>query len=220
MEPPKPSKNETTEGETSKILSFKIMNQEVKDQNFLVDLIVEEDNLLIHMKSYESKIKLKYESKFALSGLLKINKYFKLFDTLEEIAQNINDLNKKNLISVLKNHNDNYDFILNLELNKEKIQIKLELLYKDNNQLIEIIEIFHSLEKENKELKESLNEYKTKLERNEMQLNQLLKLHKMNSSIMFEIDELNLVTNEIEKQMNKKVNCLKQFIKGQKMEKV
>ena len=145
---------------------------------------------------------------------MKINKYFKLFDTLEEIAQNINDLNNKNLISILKNHNDNYDFILNLELNKEKIQIKLELLHKDNNQLIEIIEIFHSLEKENKELKESLKEYKTKLERNEMQLNQLLKLHKMNSSIMFEIDELNLVTNEIEKQMNKKVNYLKQLYKG------
>ena len=50
-------------------------------------------------------------------------------------------------------------FFLNVELNKEKIRIKLELLFKDNNQLIQISQILNSLEKENKELKESLNEY-------------------------------------------------------------
>ena len=166
------------------------------------------------MKSFEINIQWKYENKFTLYELLKIHKYFKLFDTLEEIAQNINDLNEKNLVSIRKNHKDNYELILNVELNKEKIEIKLELLYKDNNQLIEISQIFNSLEKENKELKASLNEYKEKLERNEMALNKLLKLHKMNSSIMFEIDEMDLVMNEIEKQMNKKVNYLKQLYKG------
>ena len=72
----------------------------------------------------------------------------------------------------------------------------------------------HSLEKENKELKESLLEYKSKFERNEKILNQLLKLHKMNSTIMLEIDEFELVTNQIEKNMSKKVNYLKQLYKG------
>ncbi len=199
MEPPKPLKIETTTGRNTKIISFKIMSQEEKDQYFLIDLILGEDNLLIYMKSFEINIQWKYENKFTLYELLKIHKYFKLFDTLEEIAQNINDLNEKNLVSIRKNHKDNYELILNVELNKEKIEIKLELLYKDNNQLIEISQIFNSLEKENKELKASLNEYKEKLERNEMALNKLLKLHKMNSSITFEIDEMDLVTNEIEK---------------------
>jgi len=90
----------------------------------------------------------------------------------------------------------------------------LELLFKDNNQLIQISQILNSLEKENKELKESLNEYKTKLEKNELTLSKLLKLHKMNSSIMLEIEEFDLVINQIEKNMNKKVNFLKQLYKG------
>lgn len=107
-----------------------------------------------------------------------------MFDSLGEVVNNIKDLQEKNLISINKNNNDNFDFILNVELNKEKINLKLELLFKDNNQLIQISQILNSLEKENKELKESLNEYKTKLEKNELTLSKLLKLHKMNSSIM------------------------------------
>ena len=38
------------------------------------------------MKNYESKIKLIYENTFTFSDLLKINKYFKMFDTKEEVA--------------------------------------------------------------------------------------------------------------------------------------
>ena len=204
MEPPKLvyTKNETKSG-SSKLTSFKILSQEEKDQYYLIELYLEKDFLIFYMKSFESKIKLIYENKFTLNDFFKMNKYFKMFDSLEEIAQNINDLNTKNLVFIRKNRNDNYEIILNVEL---KIEIILEVLYKDNNQLLEIAQILQSLEKENKELKESLNEYKSKLEKNEMQLNKLLKLHKMNSSIMFEIEELNLVANEIEKQMNKKVN--------------
>lgn len=215
MEPPKPvnTKNET-KSELSKLTSFKLLSQEEKDQYYLIELYLEKDFLIFYMKSFESKIKLIYENKFTLNDFFRMNKYFKMFDSLEEIAQNINELNNKNLVFIHKNHNDNYEIILNVELNKEKIEIILEVLYKDNNQLMEISQILHSLEKENKELKESLNEYKSKLEKNEMQLNKLLKLHKMNSSIMFEIEELNLVTNEIEKQMNKKVNYFKQLYKG------
>ena len=93
-----------------------------------------------------------------------------MFDSLGEVVNNIKDLQEKNLISINKNNNDNFDFILNVELNKEKINLKLELLFKDNNQLIQISQILNSLEKENKELKESLNEYKTKLEKNELTL--------------------------------------------------
>jgi len=87
-----------------------------------------------------------------------------MFDSLEEVVNNI-DLQEKDLISINRNHNGNFDFILNVELNKEKINLKLELLIKDNNQLIQISQILNSLEKENKELKESLNQYKTKLEK-------------------------------------------------------
>ena len=215
MEPPnafvtKPG----TKKEKSKISSFKIINSEEKSKYYLVDIFLENDSLLINMKSFESKLKLIYENTFTFSDLLKIHKYFKMFDTIEEIAQNINDLQSKDLISIDKSQNDNFDLILNVELNKEKIELKLELLFKDNNQLIQINEILHSLEKENKELKESLFEFKSKFEKNEKILSQLLKLHKMNSSIMFEIDEFELVVNQIEKNMNKKVNYLKQLYKG------
>jgi hypothetical protein len=48
-----------------------------------------------------------------------------LFETLVEIIQNIVELQSKGLILISKNLNDNFDFILNVELNKEKIQINL-----------------------------------------------------------------------------------------------
>ena len=211
MEPPKPF---ITKKEIKKISNFKITNPDEKDNYYLIEIFLENDNLIINMKSFESKIKLIYENIYTFSELLKMHKYFKMFDTLEEIAQNINELQNKNLISIKKNQNDNYDFILNVELNKTNIELKFELIYKDNNQLIQITEILHSLEKENKELKQSLIEYKTKLEKNELILTQLLKLHKMNSSIMIEIEEFELVVNQIEKNMNKKVNYLKQLYKG------
>ena len=213
MEPPKPA-NTNDLKPTSKIASFKIFNKEEKDQYYLVEFFIEKDILIIHLKSFESKIKLLYENSFTLTDLIKINKYFKMFDSLGEVVNNIKDLQEKNLISINKNNNDNFDFILNVELNKEKINLKLELLFKDNNQLIQISQILNSLEKENKELKESLNEYKTKLEKNELTLSKLLKLHKMNSSIMLEIEEYDLVINQIEKNMNKKVNYLKLLYKG------
>ena len=63
---------------------------------------------------------------------MKINKYFKMFDTLEEIVQHLIELNKKGLIKLSKNLNGNYDLILNVELNKEQFEIKLELLFKEN----------------------------------------------------------------------------------------
>ena len=48
-----------------------------------------------------------------------------MFETLVEIIQNIVELQSKGLILISKNLNDNFDFILNVELNKEKIQINL-----------------------------------------------------------------------------------------------
>ena len=84
------------------------------------------------MKDIESKIELIYENKFPLSFFMKINKYFKMFDTLEEIVQHLIELNKKGLIKLSKNLNGNYDLILNVELNKEQFEIKLELLFKEN----------------------------------------------------------------------------------------
>ena len=77
------------------------------------------------LKKYEFQISLTYEGEFSFLNLIKINKYFGLFETLVEIIQNIVELQSKGLILISKNLNDNFDFILNVELNKEKIQINL-----------------------------------------------------------------------------------------------
>ena len=88
MEPPKPAilKDEIVK-ESKKIESFKIMDQEEKDKYYLIEFFIEKDYLIIYMKSFESKIKLIYENKYSFSDFLKINKYFKLFDSLDEIAE-------------------------------------------------------------------------------------------------------------------------------------
>jgi len=108
MEPPKPA-NTNDLKPTSKIDSFKIFNKEEKDQYYLVEFFIEKDILIIHLKSFESKIKLIYENSFTLLDLIKINKYFKMFDSLGEVINNIKDLQEINLISINKNNNDNFD---------------------------------------------------------------------------------------------------------------
>ena len=70
-----------------------------------------------------------------------------MFETLDEIIQNIVELQSKGLISISKNLNDNFNFILNVELNKEKIQIKFELLFIDNNQLSQLSNLLILFEK-------------------------------------------------------------------------
>ena len=224
MEPPKAITKDDKEKnykKTSKITSFKIYEQESKEKYYLIELWIKEENMVIVLKNYESPIPLTYEGEFSFLNLIKINKYFRMFETLDEIIQNIVELQSKGLISISKNLNDNFDFILNVELNKEKIQIKFELLFIDNNQLSQLSNLLILFEKkctayelENKELKKYLLDLKLKLDKNEEEFSLFKNLHKMNSSIIFEIDELTLLMNQIEKNMNQKVNYFKQLYKG------
>ena len=220
MEAAKPVENKIEN--TSLLSSIKISKNTEKNEYYQIDFLIDKDTLIIQMIDIESKIELIYENKFIFSFFLKINKYFKMFDTLEEIVQDLNELNKKGLIKLSKNIKENYDLILNIELNKEQYEIKLELLLKDNkislskmSQNLDLIEKkYELLEKENKELKDSLSQYKLSLDNNEKQLKQLITLHQMNSSIMITLEELNLITKQIEKNMNKKVIDIKQLYKG------
>ena len=220
MEAAKPVENKIEN--TSLLSSIKISKNTEKNEYYQIDFLIDKDTLIIQMIDIESKIELIYENKFIFSFFLKINKYFKMFDTLEEIVQDLNELNKKGLIKLSKNIKENYDLILNIELNKKQYEIKLELLLKDNkislskmSQNLDLIEKkYELLEKENKELKDSLSQYKLILDNNEKQLKQLITLHQMNSSIMITLEELNLITKQIEKNMNKKVIDIKQLYKG------
>ena len=141
MEPPQAItkyEKEENDKKNSKISCFKIFDQESKEKYYSIELWKKEEILVIVLKNYESPIALTYEGEFSFLHLIKINKYFRMYETLDEIIQNIVELQSKGLISISKNLNDNYDFILNIELNKEKIQIKFELLFIDNNQLSQL----------------------------------------------------------------------------------
>ncbi len=59
------------------------------------------------LKNYELPISLTYEGEFSFLNLIKINKYFGLFETLDVIVE----LQSKGLILISKNLNDNFDFI-------------------------------------------------------------------------------------------------------------
>ena len=134
MEPPKAITKDDKEKnykKSSKITSFKIYEQESKEKYYLIELWIKEEILVIVLKNYDSSIHF-YEGEFSFLNIIKINKYFRMYETLDEIIQNIVELQSKGLISISKNLNDNFDFILNVELNKEKIQIKFKLLFIDN----------------------------------------------------------------------------------------
>ena len=100
MEPPQEiTKYEKEENDknNSKISCFKIFDQESKEKYYSIELWKKEEILVIVLKNYDSLIHF-YEGEFSFLNIIKINKYFRMYETLDEIIQNIIELQNKGLI--------------------------------------------------------------------------------------------------------------------------
>ena len=100
---------------------------------------------------------LKYEKSFELNELISISKWFKIFDSLDEVFEDIIKLMGKNQINIEMEENiPKLVFNINMEkIKKFEIILEKKELSKD--------EMINNLIKENKELKERVNNLEKRL---------------------------------------------------------
>ena len=176
MEEPIPFTPDQKESYSKYIFSKKI-NILINNQNYILKIgkDIEGKNISIFLESSDSFSTKIYKSDFSLLSLYKISKYFKIFESLEEIIDFLNqcfDSNKNNIDFNFENNK----VIINIEINNlinGKNLIKLELLeevkviskndllqeiQKMNKKMQEFSAKINSIESENKLLKEKINQ--------------------------------------------------------------
>lgn len=108
----------------------------------------------------------KYEKEYTLADFISINKYFKMFDDMEELSNELIEIIKEKKIKFVSCQDNN--FILQININKRNNNIiqlnfpKVEVKLKDKFNLI-LIEI-SELKESNKSKDNEINDLKKKIE--------------------------------------------------------
>ena len=206
----------------------------MEDEKQTALVITEEDfldcNLTYGSKNYrcyftsisgfkEEKIKIrifsedfldKYEKELNFIDFKNLNKYFKLFDNLKELQNNLIELNNSKKIKIKKISKTSLDLCISvLTLNDNRVYITLdktkikmiEKLVRENAKMKKDIKIKDSkisqLEKELQELKLQKNIIESKLKKYEDFFELKEKRKYMDSNIFLNKEEKNLVLNQI-----------------------
>ena len=122
----------------------------------------------------------KFESTFSFDQLNEISKWFKIFDSLEEVYEDMIKLMEKKQIQINKEKNCvNLVFNINMEKIKE-----FNILFEPKESTTD--EIINNLVQENKELKTKVNNIEDRLNSLEKKLNELF-----SSDIIEQGDKIN-----------------------------
>ena len=156
--PEKPNQNEIINIDEIQNDNIKLYTFERDDVKYTINIKIIEINLKIVVTSISNdKIEEKnYEASFTLENLKKNNKIFGLFDTLEEVLENlISIMNQKNFSIVLLNEKE-LNLILTQKVLMKNEQIVFKLFNKEqtNDELLYEINL---LKEENRILKERLD---------------------------------------------------------------
>ena len=156
MEAPKP----ITPSQTKK-RDFPIS---IGNDNCIFSIIFSSDNIQFTIKK-ENDSSFKFEKSLSFEQLNKISKWFKIFDSLEEVYDDIIKLMEKKQINInLEQNSVNLKFNINMEKIKEfDILLEQKELSKD--------EIINILIKDNKELKNKVEHLEKKMNDYEKRLN-------------------------------------------------
>ena len=148
----------------------------------------------IQIKMFENESLSECENSFSLQQLQKKNNYFKMFDSIDEVIKNMDELLINNNYSIIKYDNSSFiiEFTPVIKL-KGKIELKLNLSSMNQSEKIEnlismtnsLSEIVIKFEKENNQLKSEVRNVHSKIEKFqsfEKELKELKKtVNKLNS---------------------------------------
>ena len=91
------------------------------ENEFNLKFSIKDDSLVINVSEGDTCPPINYSSKFSLSDLVKLSRYFKLFETLEELMPEIknlcNEITENNIYLPVHWPNENIDnYIYDMEL--------------------------------------------------------------------------------------------------------
>ena len=184
----------------SKKKEFQVL---IEKDNCILSFIYSGEQIKFMIKS-ENDTSFKFEKNLSFEQLNKISKWFKIFDSLDEVYEDIIKLMENKQIKINKEENSvNLIFIINMEKIKEfNITLEQKELSKD--------EIINNLVKENKELKIKVNNLEKLLNLHEERLN-LLEKKLLNKKENNTIDEESLKKlKKVEEELSKVKSKLEQ----------
>ena len=136
----------------------------IGNDNCIFSIVLSTENIQFIIKK-ENDSAFKFEKSLTFEQLNKISKWFKIFDSLEEVYVDIIKLMEKKQINIdLEQNSVNLKFNINMEKIKEfDLLLEQKELSKD--------EIIHNLIKDNKELKKKVEHLEKKMNDYEKRLN-------------------------------------------------
>ena len=169
--PPTSEIKKETKMETPKIINSNTYNLKKEDVSISVTLSNLSNNTLqIKITENDSIPSRSYSENFTLENLQKLNRYFKLFETIEEILPEFKNLFEDNKINfTLKSDSVELDLILPLKV-IEKAVLTIPETEKDQKQVIsDLCTIVNELRKKVKKLETQLE--KTKISEEQLKEN-------------------------------------------------
>ena len=159
--------NENIESQLAKYKEF-ILSNAKNDKTFLIELNVNTEYLLI--SAIDNKTKYLYKSLFSLNDLCKMDNYFKLFNSPEDVAINIFELYENKSIDIECDKLSFIFIILKWQLNSKNFETKLKLIGKETNKELQIIQMSNSI----KDLTETVSQLKLELKQKDKKLNYII----------------------------------------------
>lgn len=148
-----------------------------------------------------------FKSIFSVNDLYQIDRYFKLFNSPDDIANDIFELYQNNSISIECERLSNIYLVIDWEFNSKKQKAKIKIIGKETNKelhLIQISNLLDSLEKKNaqsnqeiEELKKTITQLKEELKNKDNKLNNFINLFQYKSSIFIYLSEYEFILNQV-----------------------
>ena len=165
--------------------------QSLMKNEYLIYLSIESETLLIKANTINKFPNFTYQTKYQFEDIKKLNKYFRICDSINEVFMELKNIIKKNLLNIKINENSNNNLTLTFPLPScltQEVNFNIEKCLKDEKQTIEdLYKYIETLNKKIKNIEENnINEDKIKnLE------NKIIELEKENKSLKENIKKIN-----------------------------
>ena len=165
--------------------------QSLMKNEYLIYLSIESETLLIKANTTNKFPSFTYQTKYQFEDIKKLNKYFRICDSINEVFMELKNIIKKNLSNIKINENSNNNLNLTFPLPSfltQEVNFNIEKCLKDEKQTIEdLYKYIETLNKKIKNIEENnINEDKIKnLE------NKIIELEKENKSLKENIKKIN-----------------------------
>ena len=183
--------NENIELQLAKFKEFTLSNTK-GDKTFLIELNVNTEYLLI--SAVEKKANYLYKSLFSLNDLFKIDKYFKLFNSPEDVAIDIFERYENKSIDIECDKLSFIFIILKWQLNSKNFETKVKLVGKETNKELQIIQMSNSIQK----LTEEVSQLQLELKQKDKRFNYLINYTNLKSNIFVYFHQYENILNHIE----------------------